>query len=60
MDQLTPRLIKDGLYFVGLDVIGDWVTEINVTSPTGIQEIHQQGGPDLAQTFWDHLPQFLG
>ncbi|OGG97540.1 MAG: glutathione synthase [Candidatus Lambdaproteobacteria bacterium RIFOXYD12_FULL_49_8] len=60
VDQLTPRLIKDGLYFVGLDVIGDWVTEINVTSPTGIQEIHQQGGPDLAQTFWDHLPQFLG
>jgi len=36
---LKPRLQRDGLYFVGLDVIGDFVTEINVTSPTGVQEI---------------------
>jgi len=37
--ELAPRLREDGLWFVGLDVIGGWVTEINVTSPTGIQEI---------------------
>ena len=36
---VAPRLRADGLYFVGLDVIGGWLTEINVTSPTGIQEI---------------------
>jgi glutathione synthase len=37
---VTPHLRRDGLYFVGLDVIGDWLTELNVTSPTGIQEIN--------------------
>jgi len=36
---LRPRLEHDGLYFVGLDIIGDYVTEVNVTSPTGVQEI---------------------
>lgn len=36
---LAPRLKEDGLYFVGLDIIGDWLTEVNVTSPTGVQEI---------------------
>lgn len=37
---LAPRLRADGLYFVGLDIIGDWLTEVNVTSPTGVQEIN--------------------
>lgn len=37
---LGPRLRQDGLYFVGLDIIGDYLTEVNVTSPTGIQEIN--------------------
>ncbi len=36
---LGPRLRQDGLYFVGLDIIGDYLTEVNVTSPTGVQEI---------------------
>ncbi len=36
---LRPRLHRDGLYFVGLDIIGDYLTEVNVTSPTGVQEI---------------------
>jgi len=36
---LAPRLRQDGLYFVGLDIIGDYLTEVNVTSPTGVQEI---------------------
>ncbi|MBE9144748.1 glutathione synthase [Planktothrix mougeotii] len=37
--QLAPKLIADGLYFVGIDVIGGYLTEVNVTSPTGIREI---------------------
>jgi glutathione synthase len=37
--SIAPRLIKDGLFFVGLDVIGEHLTEVNVTSPTGIQEL---------------------
>jgi glutathione synthase len=37
--MLRPRLQHDGLYFVGLDIIGDYVTEVNVTSPTGVQEV---------------------
>jgi glutathione synthase len=41
-----PRLAKDGLYFVGLDVIGGYLTEVNVTSPTGIQEISRLNGID--------------
>ncbi len=44
---IAPRLQADGLYFVGLDVIGDWVTEINVTSPTGVQEINTLDGGRL-------------
>jgi glutathione synthase len=44
---LKPRLQRDGLYFVGLDVIGDFVTEVNVTSPTGIQEINRLDGVAL-------------
>ena len=37
---LSPLLRADGLYFVGLDVIGNFLTEVNVTSPTGIQEVN--------------------
>ena len=44
---LAPRLQADGLYFVGLDIIGDWLTEANVTSPTGIQEINALDGVSL-------------
>jgi glutathione synthase len=43
-----PRLVKDGLIFVGLDVIGDRLTEVNVTSPTGIQELSRHMGRDVA------------
>ena len=39
LEELAPRLKRDGLYFVGLDVIGGYLTEVNVTSPTGIQQI---------------------
>jgi len=45
--QIGPVLAKRGMLFVGLDVIGDYVTEINVTSPTGIRELDQQFGIDI-------------
>lgn len=45
--MLRPRLERDGLYFVGLDIIGDFLTEVNVTSPTGVQEIDQLDGSNL-------------
>ncbi|RMG16707.1 MAG: glutathione synthase [Deltaproteobacteria bacterium] len=45
---LAPALERDGLYFVGIDVIGGRLTEVNVTSPTGVQEIARLSGVDLA------------
>jgi glutathione synthase len=45
--MLKPRLERDGLYFVGLDIIGGYLTEVNVTSPTGIQEIDRLDGVNL-------------
>jgi glutathione synthase len=50
-DGLGPQLAARGLLLVGLDVIGDWMTEINVTSPTGFREIQDQTGFDVAGTF---------
>lgn len=58
ISQFAEKLVEDGLYFVGIDVIGDYITEINVTSPTGIQEIYQLGGEEIAKTFWDRLDGF--
>ena len=48
-------LWERGLLFVGIDVIGNWLTEINVTSPTGIQEVRRFGGIDLAAAVWDRI-----
>src|SRR3984893_9390076 len=45
--MIKPRLEKDGLYFVGLDIIGDYLTEVNVTSPTGVQEIDRLDSANL-------------
>lgn len=50
-----PALRERGLLFVGLDVIDDNLTEINVTSPTGIRAITQLGGPDIAVKIWDAI-----
>lgn len=50
-DHLAPRLLKRGLMLVGIDVIGDHLTEINVTSPTCMVEIRQQSGFDAASAF---------
>jgi glutathione synthase len=53
--RIGPELRARGLLFVGLDVIGDYVTEINVTSPTGIQEIGRFDGVDLAERIWEAI-----
>src|SRR5688500_6519061 len=50
---IGPTLREKGLVFVGIDVIGDYLTEINVTSPTGIQEINQLDGVQLEVSLWD-------
>ncbi len=50
---IGPELKARGLIFTGIDVIGDFLTEINVTSPTGIQEIKRFGGADIAELIWD-------
>jgi glutathione synthase len=52
---IGPTLRTQGLVFVGIDVIGDYITEINVTSPTGIQEIARLDGVDLAVNIWDAI-----
>jgi len=52
---IGPSLREQGLVFVGIDVIGDYMTEINVTSPTGIQEIARLDGVDLAPKIWDAI-----
>ena len=58
-ESLGPVLAARGLLLVGLDVIGDSLTEINVTSPTGFQEIAQQAGFDVAKMFVDALERAL-
>ncbi len=52
---IGPELKKRDLIFVGIDVIGDYLTEINVTSPTGIQEIDRFDGTNLAGLIWDAI-----
>jgi glutathione synthase len=54
-DTIGPELRRRGLIFVGIDVIDGNLTEINVTSPTGIRAIKTLGGPDLAATIWDAI-----
>ena len=55
--RLGPHLRERGLLLVGIDVIGGWLTEINVTSPTGIRAIKNLGGPDIAALIWDKIEQ---
>jgi glutathione synthase len=50
---IGPTLRKHGQIFVGIDVIGDWLTEINVTSPTGLQELERFDGTNAAGMIWD-------
>ncbi|MGA9599150.1 MAG: glutathione synthase [Methylocystis sp.] len=51
--RLQPALVERGLLFVGIDVIDGWLTEINVTSPTGLRALVKHGGPDLSSTILD-------
>src|SRR5829696_5990134 len=53
--RLAQPLRERGLIFVGIDVIDGWLTEINVTSPTGIRAIKNLGGPDVAAVLWDSI-----
>lgn len=55
IDTIAPRLRADGLFFVGIDVIGGKLTEINVTSPTGLQEISALDGVDYAARVLDRV-----
>jgi glutathione synthase len=52
---IGPELRRRGLLFVGIDVIGDYLTEINVTSPTGAQQLKRFGGADAAAVLWDRI-----
>jgi glutathione synthase len=54
-ETIGPELKARGLLFAGIDVIGDYLTEINVTSPTGIQELKRFGGADGAALIWDAI-----
>jgi glutathione synthase len=58
--RIGPLLRERGLIFVGIDVIDGNLTEINVTSPTGIRAIKRLGGPDLAVSIWDAIESRLG
>jgi glutathione synthase len=58
--QIGPKLRAAGMIFVGLDVIGDYVTEINVTSPTGIRELNRRHGVDIGGALMDAIARILG
>jgi glutathione synthase len=53
--EVGPELARRGLFFVGLDVIGDWLTEVNVTSPTCIRELDAAFGLNIAGTVFDRI-----
>ena len=57
---IGPTLKEKGLVFVGIDVLGDYLTEINVTSPTGIQEIDRFDGISIASMVWDAIERRFG
>ncbi|MBB5753874.1 glutathione synthase [Prosthecomicrobium pneumaticum] len=54
-EAIGPELKRRGMIFVGIDVIGRYLTEINVTSPTGIREVERFGGADIAALVWDAI-----
>jgi glutathione synthase len=56
-ERIGPELKRRGLIFTGIDVIDGNLTEINVTSPTGIRAIARLGGPDIAAMIWDCIEQ---
>ena len=58
-DQVGPELRARGLLFVGIDVIGDFITEINVTSPTGIRELDNEFGINICADLFECIEQRL-
>lgn len=60
VSQIGPALAERGMLFVGLDVIGEYVTEINVTSPTGVRELDKQYDLDIAARLMDAIARRLG
>ena len=59
-EAIKPTLLEQGFIFVGIDVIGDYMTEINVTSPTGIREVKKFSGTDIASLVWDAIEKRVG
>ena len=59
-EAIGPELKRRGQVLVGIDVIGDKMTEVNVTSPTGVQELKRFSGVDAAALFWDAVDKRLG
>ncbi|MBI1417733.1 MAG: glutathione synthase [Limimaricola sp.] len=59
-ERIGPLLREKGQVFVGIDVIGDWLTEINVTSPTGIQELERFDGTNVAEKIWQAIERRRG
>jgi len=58
--RIGPALKERGFLLVGIDVIGDYMTEINVTSPTGIREVKKFGGADISSLLWDAIERKRG
>ena len=58
--RIGPALRERGFIFVGIDVIGDYMTEINVTSPTGIREVKRFSGTDVAALLWNAIERKRG
>ena len=54
-EAISPYLKSKGLFFVGIDVIGNYLTEINVTSPTGIREINRLNRTKIEKLFWNKV-----
>ena len=52
---MGPKLKEHNLFFVGIDIIGNYLTEINVTSPTGLKQINALNDVKLEKDFWDKL-----
>ena len=57
--RISKTLIDYDLYFVGIDIIGEYITEINVTSPTGIREIKSYSSIIIEEMFWDFIEKKL-
>ena len=54
-EAIGPELKRRGLVLTGIDVIGGRLTEVNVTSPTGVQAVKKLSGIDIAAVFWDSV-----